>query len=54
MEQRKKSECIDIEEVEHEGGGSGDGGGCMEKEKSEQKQRDKRGWSDEEKERWPL
>lgn len=35
MEQRgKKSECIDIEEVEHKGGG---GGGCMEKEKSEQK-----------------
>lgn len=34
----EKSECIDIEEVEHKGGGGGSGGGgCMEKEKSERK-----------------
>lgn len=35
MEQTEKRECIDIKEVEHEGGGGGEG--CMEKEKSGQK-----------------
>lgn len=46
---KKKNECIDIKEIEHEGGGN------MEREKkvSERSRETKKKGSDE-KERWPL
>lgn len=46
---KKKNECIDIKEVEHEGGGEyGEGKKVNERRRKTEKGRD------EEKERWPL